>query len=100
MVSSPQSNGLSPHGADTNRAPLHRSIKQFRGCSRIADYEVLGKLGEGTFGYLTILQVSFALANPRYLLSEVHRARSRKTGAIVALKKILMHNEKDGVGPK
>jgi hypothetical protein len=30
--------------------------------------------------------------------SEVHRAKSRKTGAVVALKKILMHNEKDGVG--
>ena len=29
--------------------------------------------------------------------SEVHKARSRKTGAVVALKKILMHNEKDGV---
>lgn len=35
------------------------------------------KLGEGTFG-------------------EVHKARSRKNGAVVALKKILMHNEKDG----
>lgn len=49
----------------------------YRGCSKIVDYEILGKLGEGTFG-------------------EVHRARSKKTGAIVALKKILMHNEKDG----
>ena len=29
--------------------------------------------------------------------SEVHRARSKKTGALVALKKIIMHNEKDGV---
>jgi serine/threonine-protein kinase BUR1 len=29
--------------------------------------------------------------------SEVHRARSRKTGALVALKKIIMHSEKDGV---
>lgn len=27
----------------------------------------------------------------------MHKARSRKNGAIVALKKILMHNEKDGV---
>jgi serine/threonine-protein kinase BUR1 len=50
---------------------------RFHGCSRIAAYEVLGKLGEGTFG-------------------EVHKARSRKTGNFVALKKILMHNEKDG----
>ena len=49
------------------------------GCSRISDYELMGKLGEGTFG-------------------EVHRAQSKKTGAMVALKKIIMHNEKDGVG--
>src|SRR6059058_2047314 len=50
---------------------------RFHGCSRIQEYEFLGKLGEGTFG-------------------EVSKARSKKTGAIVALKKILMHNEKDG----
>ncbi|KAK3325623.1 kinase-like domain-containing protein [Apodospora peruviana] len=54
-----------------------RPKASFVGCSRIADYEVLGKLGEGTFG-------------------EVHRARSKRTGALVALKKIIMHNEKDG----
>ena len=35
------------------------------------------KLGEGTFG-------------------EVSKARSKKTGQVVALKKILVHNEKDG----
>lgn len=49
---------------------------KFRGCSSIDDYHVLGKLGEGTFG-------------------EVHKAKS-KTGTVVALKKILVHNEKDG----
>lgn len=54
-----------------------RPRSSFLGCSRISDYELQGKLGEGTFG-------------------EVHRARSRKTGAIVALKKIIMHHEKDG----
>lgn len=31
-----------------------------------------------------------------FLLSEVHKARSHKTGNLVALKKIIMHNEKDG----
>ncbi|KAI0547266.1 kinase-like protein [Xylaria curta] len=68
-----------------NGAPSPRSFAQqhqrprdsFKGCSRITDYELQGKLGEGTFG-------------------EVHKARSRRTGAIVALKKIIMHNEKDG----
>lgn len=29
--------------------------------------------------------------------SEVYRARSRKTNELYALKKIIMHNEKDGV---
>ena len=50
---------------------------RFRGCSRITEYEWISKLGEGTFG-------------------EVSKARSKKTGQIVALKKILMHHEKDG----
>ncbi|EXJ62817.1 CMGC/CDK protein kinase [Cladophialophora yegresii CBS 114405] len=50
---------------------------RFRGCSKITEYEYLGKLGEGTFG-------------------EVSKARSKRTGQLVALKKILMHNEKDG----
>lgn len=50
---------------------------RFHGCSGIKNYEILSKLGEGTFG-------------------EVHKAQSLRTGRIVALKKILMHNEKDG----
>jgi serine/threonine-protein kinase BUR1 len=50
---------------------------RFQGCTSIRDFEFLGKLGEGTFG-------------------EVYKARSKKDGSIVALKKILMHNEKDG----
>lgn len=37
----------------------------------------MSKLGEGTFG-------------------EVHKAESRRTGQLVAMKKILMHQEKDG----
>ncbi|KAJ1965726.1 serine/threonine protein kinase, CMGC, CDC2/CDK sub [Dispira parvispora] len=52
--------------------------KKFMGCSKLEDYEQLTKLGEGTFG-------------------EVHKARHRSQGNIVALKRILMHNEKDGV---
>ncbi|KAF7592590.1 serine/threonine protein kinase, CMGC, CDC2/CDK sub [Aspergillus hancockii] len=50
---------------------------RFRGCTGIREFEFLGKLGEGTFG-------------------EVYKARSKRDGSIVALKKILMHNEKDG----
>ncbi|KAL2067865.1 hypothetical protein VTL71DRAFT_15963 [Oculimacula yallundae] len=71
---SPQSNGVS---STTFALQNVRDSSKFVGCSKITDYEMMGKLGEGTFG-------------------EVHKARSKKTGAIFALKKILMHNEKDG----
>ncbi|RDL35103.1 uncharacterized protein BP5553_07034 [Venustampulla echinocandica] len=71
---SPQSNAFSPRAFAVQNG---RSSNSFRGCSRITDYDIIGKLGEGTFG-------------------EVHRARSKKMGTVVALKKILMHNEKDG----
>jgi serine/threonine-protein kinase BUR1 len=67
-------------GRSASKTPLERTDDgklRFRGCSRIQDYDFLGKLGEGTFG-------------------EVSKARSKRTGAVVALKKILMHNEKDG----
>ncbi|PNS15446.1 hypothetical protein CAC42_705 [Sphaceloma murrayae] len=51
--------------------------RRFRGCAKITDYEITGKLGEGTFGV-------------------VSKGLSKRTGSVVALKKILMHNEKDG----
>lgn len=43
-------NGTSPHTYALNHLrPKH----SFTGCSRISDYELLGKLGEGTFGYVS-----------------------------------------------
>lgn len=68
--------------ASPQYTPQHRrsprESKKYVGCSRITDYELDDKLGEGTFG-------------------EVHKARRKATGELVALKRILMHNEKDGV---
>ncbi|KAI9683193.1 MAG: serine/threonine protein kinase, CMGC, CDC2/CDK sub [Trizodia sp. TS-e1964] len=58
-----------------SKTPLDQS--RFTGCSSIKTYKILSKLGEGTFG-------------------EVHKGLSLVNGNIVALKKIIMHNEKDG----
>lgn len=61
----------------TAAAPVRGIQRRFEGCGKIGEYEMMQKLGEGTFG-------------------EVHKARHRITGKIYAMKKILMHNEKDG----
>ncbi|KAH8102272.1 Pkinase-domain-containing protein [Cristinia sonorae] len=51
--------------------------RTFEGCGLKDNYDIINKLGEGTFG-------------------EVHKARHHR-GALVALKRILMHNEKEGM---
>lgn len=68
------------------REPVRRTRKEemeaygrsFVGCGLQTDYEVTTKLGEGTFG-------------------EVHKAIHKTSGTAVALKRILMHNEKEGM---
>lgn len=50
-------------------------------CTDHSRYEQITKIGQGTFG-------------------EVYKAKSKKTGEIVALKKVLTENEKEGVGFK
>jgi len=40
-------NAVSPRSFATTH---QRPRSSFVGCSRIADYDILGKLGEGTFG--------------------------------------------------
>lgn len=88
MASTPQqTSGRTPLGntAGNKRNSTQISLEtarngkspRFHGCSKITKYTIMSKLGEGTFG-------------------EVHKAEARASGQIVALKKILMHNEKDG----
>jgi serine/threonine-protein kinase BUR1 len=48
--------------------------RSFIECSPIEDYRLLEKCGEGTFG-------------------EVHMAKNRKTGELVALKRMISHNQ-------
>ncbi|KIL57549.1 hypothetical protein M378DRAFT_87715 [Amanita muscaria Koide BX008] len=52
--------------------------RTFAGCGEQSDFEVTTKLGEGTFG-------------------EVHKAIHMTSRKVVALKRILMHNEKEGM---
>ncbi|KAI7875609.1 Pkinase-domain-containing protein, partial [Lichtheimia hyalospora FSU 10163] len=75
---SPASLSTSPvHNRHTSRhGPNHK--RQFVGASQIKEYQFQQKLGEGTFG-------------------EVHKGIHKSTGAVVALKRILMHNEKEGI---
>ena len=76
----PPTTGKSPRSPEKSSLSLDRmpdGRPRFQGCSSIRMYNILGKLGEGTFG-------------------EVHKARHVQDGRLVALKKILMHNEKDG----
>ncbi|KAI9202519.1 kinase-like domain-containing protein [Polychytrium aggregatum] len=66
--------------SDAKRSSTKKKFepRTFTGCSKIEDYETRNKIGEGTFG-----EVSFA--------------QHKKTEAKVALKRILMHSEKEGI---
>lgn len=52
-------------------APLQTSVNMLQACRNVDDFEKLGKLGEGTYGV-------------------VYKARNKKTGEIVALKRVKM----------
>lgn len=55
-----------------------REEEQFGACRFVSEFEKLNRVGEGTYGI-------------------VYRARDTKTGEIVALKKMRMDREKDGI---
>ncbi|KAK7020583.1 serine/threonine protein kinase, CMGC, CDC2/CDK subfamily [Paramarasmius palmivorus] len=62
----------------SKKEELVRFGRVLKGCGSQDDYEATTKLGEGTFG-------------------EVHKALQKTTGRAVALKRILMHNENEGM---
>jgi cell division cycle 2-like len=57
--------------------PSHRCINMLQGCRSVNEFERLNKINEGTYGV-------------------VYRARDKKTGEIVALKKVKMEKEREG----
>ncbi|KAJ6808576.1 cyclin-dependent kinase G-2 isoform X1 [Iris pallida] len=57
--------------------PPQRSINMLQGCRSVDEFERLNKIDEGTYGI-------------------VYRAQDKKTGEIVALKKVKMEKEREG----
>ncbi|XWS69202.1 hypothetical protein CRYUN_Cryun04dG0159300 [Craigia yunnanensis] len=58
-------------------APPLRSVNMLQGCRSVDEFERLNKIDEGTYGV-------------------VYRAMDKKTGGIVALKKVKMEKEREG----
>ncbi|CAH1433842.1 unnamed protein product [Lactuca virosa] len=61
---------------DTTPAP-QRSVNMLQGCRSVDEFERLNKIDEGTYGV-------------------VYRAKDKKTGEVVALKKVKMEKEREG----
>lgn len=57
--------------------PPQRSVNMLQGCRSVDEFERLNKIDEGTYGV-------------------VYRARDKKTGEVVALKKVKMEKEREG----
>ncbi|KAI0492779.1 hypothetical protein KFK09_027055 [Dendrobium nobile] len=84
-ASGEDSNGLESDGSlegcrartSDSVEPPYRSINMFQGCRTVDEFEKLNKINEGTYGI-------------------VYRAKDKKTGEIVALKKVKMEKEREG----
>ncbi|GKV43466.1 hypothetical protein SLEP1_g50756 [Rubroshorea leprosula] len=64
-------------GTPEPASPPQRNINMLQGCRSVDEFEKLNKIDEGTYGV-------------------VFRARDKKTGEIVALKKVKMEKEREG----
>lgn len=75
--------GTDSQSDDNSRAtpepagPPQRNVNMLHGCRSVDEFERLNKIDEGTYGV-------------------VYRARDKKTGEIVALKKVKMEKEREG----
>ena len=72
----------------------------------VTDYEKIKRVGEGTYGVVCTVDaflhthfLSDLLSGNPYRTDNADKARNRKTGEIVALKKLRMDRERDGKGP-
>ncbi|XP_065874297.1 cyclin-dependent kinase G-2 [Euphorbia lathyris] len=74
--SDPADENNSP-GTPEPAGPPPRSVNMLLGCRSVDEFERLNKIDEGTYGV-------------------VYRARDKKTGEIVALKKVKMEKEREG----
>ncbi|KAK4760486.1 hypothetical protein SAY87_005379 [Trapa incisa] len=65
------------HGTPEPAGNPQRSVNMLQGCRSVDEFERLNKIDEGTYGV-------------------VYRARDKKTGEVVALKKVKMEKEREG----
>ncbi|KAH6797780.1 Protein kinase superfamily protein [Perilla frutescens var. hirtella] len=65
------------HGTPEPVHPPQRSFNMLQGCRNVDEFERLNKIDEGTYGV-------------------VFRAKDKKTGEVVALKKVKMEREREG----
>ncbi|KND03491.1 CMGC/CDK protein kinase [Spizellomyces punctatus DAOM BR117] len=77
LFKSPPTPYLSPNFHDVD-VPLSQALSAYTGTSDISEFESSKKVGEGTFGEVTI-------------------AKHKSTGRKVALKKIILHKDRDGL---
>ncbi|WBW72977.1 P-TEFb-associated cyclin-dependent protein kinase Cdk9 [Schizosaccharomyces osmophilus] len=73
-----RSGGVMSENEKVSRRKVNSEFqKRFQGCSHLFSYELMEKLGEGTFG-------------------EVYKSKNKASGKLYALKKILLHTEREG----
>ncbi|KAJ0544252.1 putative protein-serine/threonine kinase CMGC-CDK-PITSLRE family [Helianthus annuus] len=76
-VAGASSGYLSSESDDENETSLSTGSGIWPSCRHVTEYERLGKINEGTYGV-------------------VHKARDKKTGEVVALKKVKLGSDREG----